>query len=581
MAGESARQVGVEPPRFVRPFLRALWQQTPAVGLLPPQMRRTALREGSLLLPGDQSSPEAKSASGAAPRFEPLHAPLPALQLAAAAHAGAHLAHGGEPFERQALKPVQIALLGLLEDARVEWLAARELPGLRALWLAYHEVDAGSGNDAETLMARVARCLLDPRYLDPHPWVQKARRLFFADGDGRRLALDRPTALRQAASLLGNDLGQMRLQFNDRLYLPAPRYRDDNGHLWRKDVRAVPATEGAGKPQEAGARPPSGEGAGTDEPPLAVYPEWDRLIGRLRREWVRVYVTSAALPGQSEDAGAGELTRAAAEQLRDMLTRHAFVVRRLRRSLPAILGGPARGRRRREYEGDDFHLDALVEARIERQGGRLPDPRVHLQARPSHEALSVLILIDASASTARPAAGAGSAGSAGSDVLSVLHAARLAGLLLGQAIEAAGHECAVEAFASNGRKQVVVHPLKSFAERCEDPCVVARAAALRSSWSTRLGAVVRHAGASLAGRAVQRRIIVLLTDGEPHDIDVHDPRYLVDDLQHALREVARDGTRVVCLDVDGAPADERREAMRRVFGAGAYRRVGTGTNLFV
>lgn len=81
--------------------------------------------------------------------------------------------------------------------------------------------------------------------------------------------------------------------------------------------------------------------------------------------------------------------------------------------------------------------------------------------------------------------------------------------------------------------------------------LAARLQALRSGGSTRLGAALRHATARLAAQRGRGRDVpgwvLLLSDGEPHDIDVHDPRYLVDDARHAVREGQRRGVRMACL----------------------------------
>ncbi len=132
---------------------------------------------------------------------------------AACAHAAAHWRFGGAVQERAGLKPVQQALFGVLEDARIEWLALQELPGLRALWLPFHtDADAPTGNGFEALLARLARSLLEVQPADPHPWVRRAREEFLAcaPADGQEV--------RVLASRLGNEIGQMRLPFNPRTW---------------------------------------------------------------------------------------------------------------------------------------------------------------------------------------------------------------------------------------------------------------------------------------------------------------------------------------------------------------------------
>lgn len=96
---------------------------------------------------------------------------------------------------------------------------------------------------------------------------------------------------------------------------------------------------------------------------------------------------------------------------------------------------------------------------------------------------------------------------------------------------------------------------------------VGRLAAIASRWSTRMGAALRHATFRLQAQRQQRRLLVLITDGEPHDIDIHDKRYLIEDARRAALEARRRGVNVFCVTLDPAADDY----VRRVFGAGNYR----------
>jgi hypothetical protein len=61
--------------------------------------------------------------------------------------------------------------------------------------------------------------------------------------------------------------------------------------------------------------------------------------------------------------------------------------------------------------------------------------------------------------------------------------------------------------------------------------------ALRSEYSARLGAAQRHAGSVLAMEARTQRVLLVLTDGSPSDVDVHDPHHLVKDAHHAVLQL--------------------------------------------
>ena len=543
-------------------FLQALWGQaalavpqpaTPGLVALPVRAvltgRGTAHCALHLPPPPAGGGHEAERADGA---------------LAMAAHAAAHLRFGGAPWPRAGLKPVQQALLGVLEDARVEWLALQELPGLRGLWRPFHLGADGvqGGAHCEALLARLALALLDPGHADPHPWVARARALFFAP-DGRTLALHGLAELRQAASLLGNDLGQMRLPFNAPTYRVHARYRDDNSHLWLEQPDSPPsdtplaaaaggadaAPPDAVSPQPAGRAAPTEDeavdaGVSTHGQPVA-YAEWDHRIGRYRPGWCQVFELEPGV--EAAPAGTGPEPRPAPSG-----------VPALARSL-ARLRGPVPRPAGRAAWGEAFDTAALVEARVQQRLRQVPDARVYQRLHRPPVPLAVVVLLDASASTAAAAHGPGD----GSLLAQLCSVAR--GVVA--ALEAAGHQSSLLAFASQGRARVELQRIKAWGEAAGAPAVAARLQGLRGAGSTRLGTVLRHAAAlaatAPAGQGARRQVL-LLTDGEAHDIDVHDPAYLAADWRRAAGEAARAGVATACLLVEGAtaPATTRRAALR-------------------
>lgn len=562
-----ARRCDAQPAaRHLPPYVRALWNVAPHFARLAPP-NAPGQSESTVADAERRQRPVLIIHSAVVPAptlYLPVHWQQPLLLRAAVAHACAHLAYGDAPQPRGKLKPIQLALMGMLEDARVEARAMAELPGLRALWLPWHQADAHSGNTFEALLQRVQRSLLDPTYTDPHPWVHKACTLYHA-------APATPEGMRQAASLLGNDVGQMRMPFNARLYAVEPAYRDDNTHLWGPDPQAPPATT----PLSAPSNPQEGQAQGDSsspapqpmeqqaEPaaarPTAVYGEWDRLISRVRPRWCQVF---------EEDAPHG--TPQAQQALSQSLARHAALLSRLKRvlqqGLPLTHAQVVAGR---AAEGERFHLNALVHAATDQRLRRPPDPHIYLYPQRAPQPLRVLVLLDASVSTLRPAAFAGST-DASATLLDVL---RASALLTAAALEHAGHLCAVQAFASNTRQQVRVQRIKGFADRADAADTLARLAGVQGEWSTRLGAALRHACSQLRGHP--RAHVLLLTDGQPHDVDVHDSRYLPADLQHAVQEARRAGVAVSCLNVLGADAASMNEhrAMQRALGVHACRSV--------
>lgn len=464
------------------------------------------------------------------PRQAPDGADAADWRRAAAAHAAAHLVYSPPVLDGRGLRPIVRAIVGVLEDARVEALAVRELPGLQRWWRAWHTVTPEDGEGVEVLLLRLARALADPAYEDPHPWVRKGRALFYLDAAGSVLAEPRAQRLREMASRLGHDLGQMRLQFNAKGYRPGPDYRDDHRWMWPEHASETEAMRPAPPPPGRTAPPESVD----DDAPR--HPEWDRLIARLRPAWCRVVEEAASASDESVAQTPVAPSRPAWRRI--------------------LLGDRASGPWQTGHDGPRLDLDALLRLRVSHRSGREGDDRVHRNRSRRRRIGSALLLIDQSASTAAPWQGGDT---------SQLQAARTLAWQAAQALRGAGLTTAIAAFSSNGRHAVSFRHVQRFGEPLSEPCH-ARLVGLRSGGSTRLGAAIRHGARELARRPDGERLLLVISDGQPHDIDVHDPRYLVEDARHAVRSARRQGLTVRCLPLDAGSA-----AARRIFGAADLR----------
>jgi nitric oxide reductase NorD protein len=434
---------------------------------------------------------------------------------AAAAHAATHLVYSPQRFDGAGLGPIARVLLALLEDARVEALAMRELPGLARLWRPLHTATPHIGVGFEGLATRLARSLCDPAYDDPDPWVRKGRDLCFLDAALTVPALRTPAEVRAAATRLGHDIGQLRLPFNAKAPLPLPAYRDDHRWMWAADLLASAPPPPLASAQQ---QPDMPEDVAAGESNITTHPEWDRLIARLRPAWCQVV---------EADAPAGPLTviadttRAAARQLLEPL-----------RDLSRADARPACS-----DSGESFDLDALVHWQLARRLRRPHEGRVYRRPRNLAARTVLWLLIDQSASTGGAmASGEGTA----------LGLAAQSALALGLALQARGITFGVAAFSSNGRHAVHWRTVKSLVQP-PDATMASRVQALRPQGSTRLGTVLRHATQRLASQRGAQRWVLLLSDGSPHDIDVHDPLYLREDARHAVCSAGRQGVRMGCL----------------------------------
>lgn len=527
-------------------YLNALWGIAPPIAEAPPdapeQMRRrSGFGGGGIRLPTAFAG------------FEGEEGKL--LYRAAVSHIGAHHRFTRTKFPAAGLKPLQIALVSLIEDARVEKLAALRMPGLASLWRRFHVARPEGPPIAIALMARLSRALADPAYADPHGWVEKARTLF---AEAIHDDIDDQQLSRRIGGLLGNDIGQMRLQFDAKTYVVQPAYRDDNMGIWefgpdesQAPVEIEAMLEGARIEQQASddGRREEGEDGETaagrlteaqDEEGLLVarYPEYDYVSGRYRPDWCRV----REMPGQS---GSARNTAVLSETRSDLVDRLSALIQASRISRHQRVRG--------QTEGEFLDMEASIAAMIARRAGEVPDTRVYGRYERRSRDMSVLVLIDTSYSTMERVRGSEN---------SVLEMERLSTALLARAMTNVGDPFAIAAFCSNGREDVRYVRIKDFA-RPFDGFALSRLAGITGNHSTRLGAVIRHAAGDLRRQRSHRRLLLVVTDGEPSDIDVDDRRYLVEDARMAVNELGREGIDTFCVALDSA-ADSY---VHRIFGA--------------
>ncbi|RMX07753.1 hypothetical protein D8I35_01035 [Corticibacter populi] len=471
--------------------------------------------------------------------------------LAASAHAAAHLVHSRHRYDTAGVPPITQVLLGVLEDARIEQLAARELPGLQRLWCHWHAQAAARApaDDAslEALLRRLAHALADPAVEDPHPWVRKGQALFRQRMQEHHDFTQDPVALRRLASELGNELGQMRRALNPRSYRPLPLYRDDNHWLWYQSGAEKTIAQPPAPPPPRHQPGPSPNATDAPDATQTRHPEWDARIRQLRRNWCSVH-TFAAAEGQPWRAPPPLLVQALTGILRNQRPHWLTLARR----------------HDLHHEGDALQLDAAVQAGVQRRSGHDGDWRI-FERQHGIASTAALVLLDHSASTATRLVSDGDGDGDGGTILD-MHRQLASSLLAG--MQQAGWRSAAHGFCSDGRHAVRMGCLKDF-DDAVDARLQRRLGSLQSGYSTRLGAVLRHAGSLLGQRPESQRLLIVLGDAEVHDIDVHAPHYLEHDTRQALRELRQAGVRVACL----CAASDATAALDRLWGMHQWRRV--------
>jgi len=436
------------------------------------------------------------------------------------------IADNWSPFQRMAVE--------FFEDCRIENLLIRAYPGLRRIFLALHPKPVAAACDPETTSClRHRLAMLSRALIDPEHGYTDADLLEFA-GRFHELLAGRESTTAEIADLALAYVTKTRRQsdqlarvhFDDTVI----DYRDDNRQLWRfieedDEGEVVDQHRKMDKGEELKSLPPR------------HYPELDSPSQTYRPDWTSVY---EALHAKGNPADIDKL-----------LLKHAALAKQLKRLLD-LIKPQEKVRIRYQEEGSDLDLDVAIRSLIDFKGGAQPDPRINMSHRTDGRNITVLLLLDLSESLNEKAAGGQQ---------TILELSQEAVSLLAWAIDCLGDPCAIAGFHSNTRHEVRYQHIKGFSERWDDT-VKGRLAAMEAGWSTRMGAALRHAGHYLAPRRADKKILLLLTDGEPADIDVSEPDHLRADAKKAVEELATQGITTFCLSLD-PKADEY---VREIFG---------------
>ncbi|WP_178861691.1 nitric oxide reductase activation protein NorD [Thiomicrorhabdus cannonii] len=503
------------------------------------------------------------------------------LYRAMAAHLASHVAYTKNAISMEQLNHQQMFFIELIEDARVEYNAIKNFPGLKNLWL------------------KVIRASMEERQLDPRSTAARLEQLSLAlmdadyelDDTQMQVVADafhekiEENRLNEQFSwdlgiLLYNVLNQATTRWESLTQINKLRfaYRDDNRLVWASEEWAE--MEGGGSGYKETVRkyvsvmemineidselvdvdhdeiwvlgseffPYEDNGISFNEmegvEPISDpyhYHEWDYRVQLHRPSWVTLY-EHRAKKGDPDiyhrilDANKGIAHRI--KQIVDKL--QAVGLQRIRRI----------------EDGDELDLNACVEAITAIRMGQEPDPRITMKNVIRSREVSVVILLDLSESTNEFING---------EEKTIIEVTQEAAILVSHAINGIGDQFAVHGFSSDGRHDVQYTRFKQFDEPF-DADVHAKLAGMKGGLSTRMGAAMRHAGHYLERQTSKQKLLLVITDGEPADIDEKDGQYLKQDAKKAVEELQSKGIYSYCLTIDQY-ADKY---VQQIFGVNRY-----------
>jgi len=300
-----------------------------------------------------------------------------------------------------------------------------------------------------------------------------------------------------------------------------------------------------------------------------LYDEWDYHRRGYLRGWCRLH--EERLKGENGPAF-----------LESVHHRHAALFARVRRQFQHIKPESTE-RVRKVSDGEEIDLERAVEARCDIRAGLAPSERVYMRRDRARREVAAAFLVDLSASVREPVPDPDGEPQKprvpeydqrqvwglrppllerDEERRRVIDIQKEALALMVQALEALGDEYGIYGFSGNNREHVEFYVAKELGERLGVQ-VWNAIAAMRSHRYTRMGPAIRHTIRKLERQDARRKVMLLISDGYPQDIDYgpdrDDREYGIHDTAQALREAELARIQTFCVTIDRAGHDYLRK----------------------
>lgn len=421
--------------------------------------------------------------------------------------------------------------ISTFEDCRVERLAMARYPGLKKYFLALHPVPpVGDCDESKRAClryraTRLSRALIDEDFDPEDELIASFRHKFNAilaekgEASSTEDSKELGTLYYVKSRLKSDSLPDVYFDHTE------ISYRDDNRYMWFHYEENDEAEDFHQNEYESDDMIADEGGL-----PPRRYDEWDYLTESYRPDWTTVYERL------HPSANAGDIDR--------LLEKHGDLAKRLKKMIE-MLKPQNKKRIRFQEEGEELDLDVAIRSLIDFKHGSAPDPRINYSHITDSRNIAVMLLVDMSESLNEKLHNS-------NQTLLELSQESLA--IMSWTVEQLGDRFAIAGFHSDTRHQVLYHHIKGYSEHYGEE-VKSRLAAMEAGLSTRMGAAMRHAAHYLESQVAEKKLMLILTDGEPADIDSKDPRMLIEDTHRAVQELKQKGIYSYCINMD-PKADE-------------------------
>jgi len=346
--------------------------------------------------------------------------------------------------------------------------------------------------EPETLKIELACKVQKPKIGDSYRLQEFPNHLLV---DGNPLPI--PEGLQKTIKEILEDLGSIPLS-----YLSVAD--DMTGHFWRAACQMSGGTSYVLSENSEG---------------IHILDEWDYRRQGYRKKWALLRET---------EASEGGLTFA-----RDTLKLYGGIIQRIKRQFERIRLDQLLLRRQRE--GDNLDLDAVIEAYTDTRAGLTPSDQVFTYLQRDKRDIATVFLIDLSGST--------------SGWINQMERTSL--LILCEALQILKDRFAIYGFSGRTRKRCELFRIKGFDDQYDDS-IKRRIANLRALEYTRLGPPIRHLTRLMSKIEAKTRLMITLSDGKPDDYDGYRGDYGIEDTRQALIEAQNQGIHPFCITIDKA-----------------------------
>ena len=240
-----------------------------------------------------------------------------------------------------------------------------------------------------------------------------------------------------------------------------------------------------------------------NEKGVFYYKEWDTSLNNYRKDWCRL----------KEIVNEDTIEEVEIENVEAL--RHAE--HRIRKTFDQLINDQKfmRG----QNDGDDIDIDAWVSARSGKSKDADDYQNLYIRNNTNNRDVAIMFAVDLSGST-----------SGWKNTM-----IKQSTWLLCKTLARMGDQYAVYGFSGAGRSDCRVYPVKKFDENYTKS-VKSRIFSMQPDQYTRMGVAIRHLSMLLGKTTAKTRILFVLTDGRPDDVDSYRGHYGVEDTRLALNE---------------------------------------------